>query len=151
MFWHLGCSFQTLFRDLDLDFGLITGSFGQSLARFELCKLWSPKRAKSNLKSKPRKPTSKPPTLNFLAAAPRDLGPSEASKWPFQTPKTLRVKGKMAQKKKNVGPSEASKWPFQTLKTLRFKGKLAIFGAKNAVNLGENESPKRAPKEPKAV
>ena len=51
-------SFQTLFRDLDLDFGLFTGSFGQFLARFELCKLRSPKRAKSCLKSKSRKPTS---------------------------------------------------------------------------------------------
>ena len=29
-------------------------------------------------------------------------------------------------------------WPFQTPKTLRFKGKTAKFGAKHAIKLGKN-------------
>ena len=134
-------SFQTLFRDLDLDFGLFTGSFGQFLARFELCKLWSPKRAKSSLKSKSRKPTTfqretggkrvqkehqksqkqseeqtpkaHPKTIDPKLCGGRLQTPLKKETWAQARPQNglFRLPKHYILKGKYVGPSEASKWP----------------------------------------
>ena len=40
--------------------------------------------------------------------------------------------------KSTICPFRALKWPFQAPKTLRFKGKMANFEAKNTVKLGKN-------------
>ena len=67
----------------------------------------STKRAKSSLRSKPRKPTPKPSTLNFVVAASKPPkkkkpGRKRGSKWSFQTPKTLHLKGKIRGPKRGL-------------------------------------------------